>query len=185
MQLLRFATVCDLYEAFPTAKEDVGIEPCDVQSLEFLRTQVNVEAWDEAISYCAFLLPRREAVWWGCQSLRKISPYSTPKDALALDLAESWAQEPDEPRRRAALDYGNQGDKRSPMVWMALAAGWSGGSVVTPEHGNVPAAPHSTARAVRAGLLIARCQVAPAQVPTIFKVCLENGIQLAIGPKKS
>ncbi len=179
MPSLRFATVRDLYEAFPTAQEDIGLDPSDEGSLEFLRAQIEKEMWDEAVTYCAYLLPRREAVWWGCQSLRKISPQNTPKDLIALDVAEAWVRDPDEQHRRAALDIGNDGDKRSPPVWMALAAGWSGGNVVKPELGNVPAAPHSTARAVRAGLLIARCRVAPAQTPEMFKACMENGIELA------
>src|SRR5437763_824987 len=136
MPSLRFATVRDLFDAFPTAQDDVGIDPTDQQSLEFVRAQVKAAAWDAALSYCAYLLPRREAVWWGCQSLRKFSPYNAPKDAAALDVAEAWVQEPDEERRRAALNYGNEGDKRSPMVWMSLAAGWSGGNVVAPELGN-------------------------------------------------
>jgi hypothetical protein len=179
MPSLRFATVRDLFDAFPTAQDDVGIEPTDELSLDFLRTQIQKGRWDEALSYCAYLLPRREAVWWGCQSLREILPQSSPQELAALGIAEAWVKEPDEASRRAALDLGNGGDHRSPSVWMALAAGWSGGNMVKPEQGNVPAAPHATARAVRAGLLIARCRVTPAQTPALFKTCLESGMRLA------
>ena len=37
------------------------------------------------------------------------------------------------------------GGRLTPQAaWMALAAGWSGGSVMPPEFGNAPAAPHQT-----------------------------------------
>ena len=70
MASLRFPTVSDLYGAFPTAKDDVGTDPGNEPPLTFLQSLVEKESWDKAVSFCAYLLPRREAVWWGCQSLR-------------------------------------------------------------------------------------------------------------------
>jgi hypothetical protein len=130
MTSTRFATVRDLYQAFPVAQDDVGAEPSDEPTLEFLRELVAKENWDAAVSYCAYLLPRREAVWWGCQSLRMMQPHRAPQDNAAIEVAESWVREPEEPRRREALNLGSQGDTRSPATWMAIAAGWSGGSIV-------------------------------------------------------
>ncbi len=180
MASLRFLTVRDLFEAFPMAQTDVGIEPNDEASLEFLSAQVKEEAWETAVSYCAYLLPRREAVWWGCQSLRRMRPHNAPIDAAALGAAEAWAKEPEEPRRRAALDLGSNGDTRSPATWMALAAGWSGGSIV-PEYGMVAPAPDQTARAIRAGLMIAMARVPNDETSKLLKPCIESGINLAAG----
>jgi hypothetical protein len=180
----RFATVQDLFKAFPTAQEDVGVEPSGVSSLRFLRSQVRKRNWDSAVSYCAYLLERRYAVLWGCQSLRQMPSQSCRWDLMALDAAEAWARDPDEENRYTALDIGNDGDKGSPSVWMALAAGWSVGNVVRPEQGHVQAAPHSTALAVRAGLLMARCRAAPVHTSKIFGACLENGMQMAAAYEK-
>jgi hypothetical protein len=181
MPSIRFVTVRDLYEAFATAQEDVGAEPSgDEPALDFLRSLVAKETWSSAVSYCAYLLPRREAVWWGCQSLRQIQPQRSPQETRALDAAEAWVREPEEDRRIAALGLGNQGDHRSPATWMALAAGWSGGSVMPPEFGNAPAAPHQTARAVRAGLMIAMAWVSNKSMSKVLKPCLEDGIALAV-----
>lgn len=179
MATLRFATVRDLYEAFPVAQDDVGSEPSDTPALDFLRELVADEDWDAAVSYCAYLLPRREAVWWGCQSLRRMQPHRAPKDTMALDVAEAWVRAPEEETRRTALNYGTEGDHRAPATWMALAAGWSGGSVVAPEHGVAPAAPHQTARAIRAGLLGAMAWVPSDDMSKVMKPCLEEGIALA------
>jgi hypothetical protein len=181
MASLRFATVRDLYEAFPTAQEDVGAEPSDEPSLTFVKSLVETQSWDKAVSFCAYLLPRREAVWWGCQSLRRMQPHNAPADTVALDAAEAWVREPQEHLRRAALDLGTQGDTRRPTTWVALAAGWSGGSIAAPEYGNVPAAPYQTARALRTGLLIAMSRIASEETDKLMKPCIEGGVQLALG----
>ena len=176
----RFLTVRDLYDAFPLAESDVGVEGSDTPSLEFLRKAVAEEDWETAVSFCAYLLPRREAVWWGCQSLRKLQPHRAPSDTAALDVAEAWVREPEEPHRLAALNLGSQGDTRSPTTWMALAAGWSGGSIA-PAHGMVPAAAGQAARAIRAGLMISMARTPNDQMTRVMKPCLDDGLKLAAG----
>jgi len=180
MALLRFPTVRDLYDAFPTAADDVGTPASDEESLAFLRSLMANAAWDPAVSFCAYVLPRREAVSWGCQSLRRIQPQLAPAEISALAAAERWVREPEEQFRREALKVGMLGDVRMPAVWTALAAGWSGGSMMPPEYPAMPAAPHQTARAVRAGLLIAMTQLPHDLTSKVMKTCLENGIQMAV-----
>jgi len=99
----------------------------------------------------------------------------------ALDAAEAWVREPEENFRRAALAVGNQSDGALPAVWMALAAGWSGGSIVPPEYGAVQAPPYQTARAVRTGILIAMSQLPATEIPRLIRPCIESGIELASG----
>ena len=104
-----------------------------------------------------------------------------PAELAALDAAEAWVREPEENFRRAALAVGNQSDGALPAVWMALAAGWSGGSIVPPEYSAVQAPPHQTARAVRTGLLIALSQMPAAEISRLVRPCIESGIELASG----
>jgi Family of unknown function (DUF6931) len=182
MATTRFVTVRDLYESFPLAPSDVGVEVNDEPALAFLRKLVKEQEWEAAVSYCAYLLPRREAVWWGCQSLRRLQRHLAPRDSSALDLAEAWVRDPEDEQRRAALDYGSQGDYRAPATWMALAAGWSGGSIVPPHLGIAPAAPDQTARAIRAGLMIAMSRVPNGEIDKLMSACLEDGVKLAERP---
>jgi len=184
MPSLRFATVRDLYEAFQTAEEDIGAPASDQESLAYLKSLVVKEAWRPAVSFCAYLLPRREAIWWGCQSVRRIQPHRSPQEAAALSFAEEWVHEPEENRRRQALDIAFKGDNRSPTTWMLFGVGWSGGSVV-PQIGNAPPAPPQTARAIRAGILIALAWIPEAELPKVAKPCLDEGIKLAVGEQKS
>jgi hypothetical protein len=183
MASLRFVTVRDLYEAFPIAQSDVGATPSDEPSLGFLRALVAKEAWGPSVSFCAYLLPRREAVWWGCQSLRRIQPQRSPRDTEAIDAAEDWVREPDDERRLAALSLGQQSDYGAPATWMALAAGWSGGSVA-PGFANAPAPPYQTARSIRAGLMIAMAKVPNTEMSKVLKPCLEEGMALAAATRE-
>ena len=60
---------------------------------------------------------------------------------------------PDEERRNHALEQGMASPTKTPGVWLALAAGWSGGSMMGPDAPPVPPPPYLTARAVNAGVL--------------------------------
>lgn len=184
MALLRFPTVRDLYDAFPTALDDVGLPATDEECMALLRSLTTSEAWNSAISLCAYLLPRRQAVWWGCRSLRSMQPQLSRSEAAILDVAEAWVREPDEAHRRKVLDIGTRADGRLPATWIALAAGWSGGSIVPPEFPFLRAPPEQTARAVRAGLLIAISRIPNKDLRGAVPPCIERGIALVFASSK-
>lgn len=185
MNDVRFTTVRDLYDAFETAEEDVGQPACDIHSLEFLRTLKRDRQWSAAISFCAYLLPRRAAVAWGCRALRRVLPRTAADDDKALAFAEAWVEEPQELQRRKALALGNQSNMKVATTWLALAAGWSGGSVVPAESGHIPATPEQTARAIRGGLLMARARLPQETADAILAAWIEDGIRLATGESGS
>lgn len=95
---LRFATARQVFEAFPTAAADIEVQPGDDAALDFARKLLAPGRRFEAVVYIAYLLPRREAVWWGCQCVRAISGNKTDD---ALLSAEAWVREPEETTRRA------------------------------------------------------------------------------------
>ena len=64
MPRLRFETARDLLDSYPDAADELMIEPVDVPSLTFLAELSGQQPIDKAIGFCAYLLPRREAVWW-------------------------------------------------------------------------------------------------------------------------
>ena len=179
MGRLRFVTARDLFDAFPIALDELQVEPNDEPSLEFLRALVESGAMDQAIGFVAYLLPRREAVWWGCRSIRTIIPQRSPEEEAAIRIAEDWVKEPEEERRVAALDLGLRHSNRLPSTWLALAAGWSGGSMNPGVEGSPQVLPYQTARAVRAALLVAGCRVGIAEKAAVFRLCVEDGARLA------
>jgi hypothetical protein len=191
MARLRFETARDLIEAFPSAGDELMIEPADVPSLEFLKTLSEQPPVDKAIGFCAYLLPRREAVWWGCQCVRSLAAPVGNEEAT-LQAAENWVREPEDERRLAALAVGRQSNYRLPGTWMALGAGWAGGSMppgflagfegaVPPQLGDawLPIPPDNTAKAVRTGILIAAAKVPPQERSDRLNRCVAEGARLA------
>jgi hypothetical protein len=176
MARLRFTTARDLFEAFPTAEADLHVEPTDDPSLKFLDGLTSAGELINAIAFLAYLLPRREAVWWACQSVRTLTPQLPKAEQPALEAAEAWVKEPEEDRRRDALMCGVEGKRLSPTTWLALAAGWAGG-VAMP---GVPFPPYQTARAAATAINVAVSRVAVGERDAGMKKCIENGKQLAV-----
>jgi len=175
---LRFATARQVFEAFPTAAADIEVQPGEEAALDFARKLLAPGRRFEAVVYIAYLLPRREAVWWGCQCVRAISGNKTDD---ALLSAEAWVREPEETTRRAALNIGWTRDARIATTWLALAAGQSGGSIA-PE-GAHPVAPpaQATALDVKAAVILAIAQ-SPSHSQSVWtSACVEAGIRFAAG----
>ena len=151
---LRFGTGHEVLDSFASARADIGPDLADAEPLAYLDGLAQAGRPEAALSFCAYLLPRREAVWWGCRGLKTLPSRLPPADAVAaLAAAERWVERPDDAGRRAALALAMAGDLAQPEAWMAVAAGWAGGSMALGAYA-VPVQPHLTARAVRAGLLL-------------------------------
>jgi hypothetical protein len=175
MPSVRFATTADLFSSFPTAATEVGEEGSAEDSLRFVRRCAAAEGWDAAIAYCAYLLPRRDAVWWACVCLAKIETLS-PTERQCVDLARDWALRPEESKRRRALERGLESSPKLSATWVALAAGWSGGSIAPTDAPPMPPSASATAQAVRVALLSAGPRVAADQ----RKVIMQNWVKLAL-----
>jgi hypothetical protein len=179
MSRVRFATARALYETFPEVAEQIKIAPTDQFPIEFLKNLVSKGKLDEAVAFCAYLLPRREAVWWACTCARA-SLGEIPRDRGACVLAaEAWVYDPDDAHRKAALEIGAASDSNDPLTWLALAAGWSGGLLVTFPSLPVPVPTYMTARAARIAVLLSAAKAGKDQRPARLQACIEDGIKLA------
>lgn len=181
MSRLRFATAGDLFDAFPTAATDIGVvEPRETRSVEFLRLLTTRGDFRAALSFCAYLLARREAVWWGCQCLREVEELRPGETAL-VEAAEIWVRTPDEDRRKQALDLAGRGDTTLAGCWICFAAGWAGGTIPIDAERSVAVAPQSTAQAVRAGMILAADRLEGKDRASALRRWVEAGIRLAQG----
>jgi hypothetical protein len=180
MPLIRFATARDLFEAFPTARQDVDAAPSDAPPLEYLRSLADTGELNKAVAFCAYLLPRREAVGWGCWSVRRLAETLPAEEEAGVKIAEDWVAAPVEDHRVAALELGTRSDHNWPSTWLALAAGWSGGNIALGLEGVVaPPPPQQTARAVRAAVAAAVARVAPGERTERLRTCVDAGIRIA------
>jgi hypothetical protein len=154
MRRIRFGTIGDVYEAFPALAEAVPPGAEDEPPIDHVERLVREGRHGDAIAVFAFLLPRREAVWWGCRCVMSAGDVVEASDRRSWAIAANWVRSPDEQRRRAALEDGDTAAQSRPTTWLARAAAWSGGSMVLSETGTVLPPPDLTARALRAGLSI-------------------------------
>jgi len=180
MSRVRFATVRALFETFPEVAQRISAAPTDQFPVEFLKGLASQGKLDEAVTFCSYLLPRREAVWWASQCVRSLIDTPSEDDEIALEAAEDWVREPEEPKRQAALRIGLSASRRDASTWVALAAAWSGGSLIVSESGGPPAPPHLTAKAARGALMLALVNK-PRRLAQISQ-CVERGVQIAESP---
>jgi hypothetical protein len=179
MSRIRFATAQALFEAFPEVSQKIGAAPSDQAPIDFLKSLWSDGKAAEAVTFCAYLLPRREAVWWACGCVRRLLG-DLPKDqAAGLLAAEAWVYQPDDERRQAALDIGVSGDSKDAVTWLALAAGWSGGFLKSSRNRQDPVPPYMTARAARIAVLFSASKVRGAERVERLKTCITDGIELA------
>jgi hypothetical protein len=151
----------------------------DVGPLDYARRLVASNHSHKAAVFLAHLLPRREAVWWARQCVGAILGKSGEDDALRA--AELWVRAPDEENRRAALDLGNARDKQIPTTWLALAAGWSGGSLTAPDQNPLPPPPSACAKAANAAIILAACSAEPPLITPWIVACVDAGVRFAEG----
>ena len=127
-----------------------------------------------AIAYFAYLLPRREAVWWGIQCVRALKGTAAPD--VALQAADRWVRIPEEDTRVAALSVAGSASRRASTTWLALAAAWSGGEIAP----NARAKPHLTAKAVRAAIVLALAEANADPTPWV-SAFIDAGLRFVQG----
>ena len=178
MSLVRFATTQALFETFPEPSQKISAEPTEQFPTEFLQSLVAANKIEDAVTFCAYLLPRREAVWWACGCARELLSEVPQDRGAGLLAAEAWVREPHEAHRRAALDIGTRGDSNCPLTWAALAAGWAGGFLLSGPNKQIPMPQYMTARAARAAILISALQVRRDKRPAHLRACIAEGARL-------
>ncbi len=179
MARVRFPTARSLFETFPDAVGE-SAEPADVPSIAHLRNLAAAEKFDDALTFCAYLLPRREAVWWACRAVRALRGGQAPDDALCLRAAEAWVRKPDDDNREFALRMAKAADRNDPATWLARAAGYAGGMLVAHPKSPVAMPQYMTPRACRIAVLIsARMLQPPAARAARINAIVADAIALA------
>jgi hypothetical protein len=163
-------TAREVCEASPSIGEMIARSPTDEPAAAFARALAVGATPEDAVAFCAHALSPREAVWWACGSVRSFTGVSTEDADAAFQAAQAWVDEPDESHREAALTCGLAADRRDASAWVALAAGWSGG---TPATGR-----EMTGRAVTVATLTALTRVKARERRDHLQSCLALALRL-------
>lgn len=179
MSRIRFATARAVFESFPELHAQVGVPPTDDEPLNFLRMLSSEAKFENAASFCAFVLPRRECVWWTCRSVRTLLVDIAPQQMPPLRAAEAWVHDPSTELRQAALDVGTKADANTATAWCALSAGWSGGILVATQETTVQIPSYMTPRAARLAVIFSAAHAKADTRDAAQTACIEDGIKLA------
>lgn len=127
---LRVQHAAQLFSAMPDIAKFFTQKPEEGQHcLDFLRRLRLGPVPEEAISLMAFGLLPRPAVWWGHECLKAAPDLLTDQDKAMMDLVVAWVAGQDEDSRYSVMQAGQTANDRDPGAWLALGAGWSGGSM--------------------------------------------------------
>ena len=176
---IRFTQASDVYDAFPGLELYAPRPSAPADPLDHARSLLGSPRPSTALAYLAHLLPRREAVWWGCQCVAAMLGAAAKDDGLRLAL--QWVRDPDETLRREALACAEAGDLKSPTTWLARAVGHSGGSVAPPDQPPRPPNPDACALAVNAAVVLAATRAPPLLIQPWIGECAEAGLRFARG----
>lgn len=170
----RFTRASEVFEAFPTLQQDMTTQGADQAPLAFLKSCTEGEHPEDAITFAAYLLDRRSAVWWACHCARQMGSPVNRDEEIALLMAEAWVREPEEHRRVAALNLGLGGDHKLAGTWLALAAGAAGGTFMVDDSPGPPVPPNLCARSARSAVFIALARMPFRERPKFIAQCSET-----------
>ena len=176
---IRFNDANDVFEAFPTLARfaPAPTEPCE--PLDYARRLNGMPPPQAATAYVSHLLPRREAVWWGCQCVSAVLGGAAQDQGFRL--ASRWVREPDDALRREALAYAQAGDLNAATAWLARAVGHSGGSLAAPDPPPALPAPDACAQSVNAAVIMAATRAPSPMILPWIRACVESGVRFAAG----
>jgi hypothetical protein len=181
--LARSATeVCRAVPLSPEAKALLKPQQTVKQLLDELLAKQDAE---HAGKLLAHALPKRAAVWWGCQCVRQVPAAApTPESKAALAAAERWVSAQDEDSRRAAQAAAEKAGYDSPAGIVALAAYLSSGSLAPADLPEVPPAEGLTADAVAGAVNLAAVLTEPEKAPERLKKFFALGADVDSGKNR-
>ena len=151
----------------------------DQKPADFVAALVEKQLYPDAVRFLAHALPKREAVWWGWMSARRVAGENPPpKIKAALEATEKWIAQPTEDNRRAAHASAQVAKFSTAAGCAGLGAFFSGGSLAPPDCPPVPPGEYLTAKAVSGAVNFAAMAGDPKQAPEKFKSFIAQGVDV-------
>jgi hypothetical protein len=142
---------------------------------QFLSLLVEKEMFGDAIRVIAYLLPKREAIGWGCLCLRHVLTSQKDKPLPNVQMAaERWVSAPNEENRWAAKETADKEDPKTPSGLLALAVFFAGYSMAPPNIQAVPPPDHATAEIVAGAVQLAGVIEKPEKANKKYQVFMQK-----------
>jgi hypothetical protein len=134
----------------------------------------------DAAAALAQLLPKKEAISWGLESVRKV-PEAGGKPAAepVLKAVEEWVAGADEQKRQTAMSAAEQAGVATAAGCLGLAVFLSGGSIAPPGTPVAPEPePHLCGKMMAAALALA-VAVDPQHEADLYRAFVDRGFKMA------
>jgi hypothetical protein len=152
MSALRYVSLDHLYAAMPQIADVTQMRPqAEETALAFLLRLRASGTPEEAVTLTVHAVQPKLAIWWAHECLRQVPDALSPLDRDMMEAVGAWIAQPNQPQRHALMREALWATTRSPGVMLALAVGWSGGSVAPNDPAPVPI--HRTPKALNTAVL--------------------------------
>jgi hypothetical protein len=146
---------------------------------EFIGCLIEKGLFRDAIRLIAHLLPKREAIGWGCLCVRHI--LGSQKDKALPDVqvaAERWVSAPNEENRWAAKQTADKEDPKTPSGLLAMAVFFAGPSMAPPNLQAVPPPEQAASEVVAGAVSLAGVVTEPEKAEEKYNVFMQKALAL-------
>jgi hypothetical protein len=134
----------------------------------------------DAAAALAQLLPKKDAIRWGLESVRKVPEAGTrPGAEGALRAVEGWLSAADDGTRRAAMQAAEQAGVATPAGCLGFAVFLSGGSIAPPDTPVAPEPEPQLSGKMTAAALALAVALDPRHEAENFRAFVDRGLKLA------
>jgi hypothetical protein len=146
---------------------------------EFIALLVEKELFPDALRLVAYLLPKREAIGWGCLCLRHV--LASQKDQPLPEVqvaAERWVSAPQEENRWAAKRTADKEKPKTASGLLAMAVFFAGPSMAPPNVQAVPPPDHATSEMVANAVVLAGVVKEPEKSKEKYGLFIQKALAL-------
>lgn len=153
----------------------------DESTADFAIRLANGEEPNHCVTFMAYALEKRTAVWWLTQCIEQVESILDDHDRLMLQLAEKWVQDPSDANRRQAMAHAEKLEMSTPSCWAGVGAFWSGGSMAPPDAPVVEPKDNLAGKAISGGAILASVFRKPEHAFEKQKSFIQIGVDIAEG----
>ena len=168
-----------LCERAKLSGEAMALLTDETSTKEFIALLVEKELSKDALRLVAYLLPKREAVGWGCLCMRHILANQPDKPLPAVQMAaERWVSAPNEENRWEAKKAADKEKPKTASSLLAMAAFFAGHSMAPANVQAVPPPDHMTSEMVANVVVLAGVVKEPEKAREKYEVFIQKALAL-------
>ena len=153
----------------------------EIAPQDYVALLMSKKLYADAVRFLAHALPKREAVWWGWISAKRVAGAEPPaKIKASLEATEKWIAQPDDEAGRAAMAAAKEAQTSTAAGCAGMAAFFSGSSLGPAHVPPVPPGEFLTAKAVSGAVIYAAVGKDPVNAPGRFQSFVAQGVEVTV-----